>query len=43
VVAAAGVGIPVCLLLARLENLSFGWYATTAILAVSWALFARVG
>jgi hypothetical protein len=39
-VAAAGAGIPVCLLLARLENLSFGGYALTAIVAVSWALFA---
>lgn len=39
-VTAAGVGIPVCLLLARLENLSFGGYALTAIVAVSWALFA---
>ena len=39
-VAVAGVGIPVSLLLARLENVSFPGNALTAIVAVSWALFA---
>lgn len=39
-VATAGVGIPVSLLLARQENVSFGGYVLTAIVAVSWALFA---
>jgi hypothetical protein len=39
-VATAGVGIPVSLLLARLENVSFGGYALTAIAALSWAVFA---
>jgi ABC-2 family transporter protein len=39
-VATAGVGIPVSLLLARQENVSFGGYALTAIVALSWALFA---
>lgn len=39
-VAVAGVGIPVSLLLARLENFSFAGNALAAIVAVSWALFA---
>ena len=39
-VAVAGVGIPVSLLLARLENVSFPGNALMAIVAVSWALFA---
>ena len=38
--AVAGVGIPVSLLVARLENVSFPGNALTAIVAVSWALFA---
>jgi hypothetical protein len=39
-VATAGVGIPVSLLLAGLENVSFSGYALTEVVAVSWALFA---
>jgi ABC-2 family transporter protein len=39
-VAVAGVGTPVALLAARLENISFPGNALTAIVAVSWALFA---
>jgi hypothetical protein len=39
-VATAGVGIPVFLLLARLEHVSLGGYAFSAIVSVSWALFA---
>jgi hypothetical protein len=39
-VATAGVAIPVSLLFARLENVSFAANTLTAIVAVSWALFA---
>lgn len=39
-VATAGVGIPVALLFARLENVSLGGFALTDVVAVSWALFA---
>ncbi len=39
-VATAGVAIPVSLLLARLENVSFSGYALAEVVAVSWALFA---
>jgi hypothetical protein len=39
-VAVAGVGTPVSLLVARLENVSFPGDALMAIVAVSWALFA---
>ncbi|MGH3247301.1 MAG: ABC-2 transporter permease [Trebonia sp.] len=39
-VATAGVGILVSLLLARQENVSLDGYALTAIMALSWALFA---
>jgi hypothetical protein len=39
-VAPVAVGIPVSLLLARLENVSFPGDALMAIVAVSWALFA---
>ena len=38
--AVAVAGIPVSLLLARLENVSFPGNVLTAIVAVSWALFA---
>ena len=39
-VAVVGVGTPVSLLVAWLENVSFPGNALTAIVAVSWALFA---
>jgi hypothetical protein len=39
-VATAGVAIPVSLLLAWAENVSFGGYALAEVVAVSWALFA---
>jgi hypothetical protein len=39
-VATVGVAIPVSLLLAWAENVSFGGYALSDVVAVSWALYA---